>query len=132
VRLPDGGIERIWSRPTSDSMTFGSDGQHALITYVAKPDGVYDSFAFVDFAAKTVRRLTGFRGYSGSLFAVHPQGKLISIGSGNGLYVYDVERGKVRFAAHRPLYENRIDPNFPRRVLIGTDNVKDEFHVDVP
>jgi hypothetical protein len=132
VRLPGGGVEQIWSRPTSESMTFSPDGEHALVTYVAKPDGIYDSFAWIDFAAKTVRSLNGFRGYSGSLFALHPQGKLISIGSGNGLHVYDVERGKVRFAAHRPLYENRVDPNLSRRVLIGTDNVKDEFYVDVP
>ncbi len=113
-------------------MVFGPDGQHALIRFITSPEGVYDGYGWVDFAARTVRKLVGFRGYSGSMFTVGLGGKLISAGSGSGLYVYDMERGKVRFAAHRPLYENRFDANLPRRVVVGTDNVKDEFYVDVP
>jgi hypothetical protein len=131
VRWPDGGVEHVWARPTGDSPTFDLDGRFALVTYVDNPEGVYRGFAFVDFDARTVRILKGFRGYSGSLFIVHPGGKLISIGSGSGLHVFDVERGQSRFAAHRPLYDNHADPNLPRRVIVGTDNVEDVFYVDV-
>jgi hypothetical protein len=131
VHLPDGGSERVWSRATSEYMVFGPDGQHALVRYITSPEGVYDGYAWVDFAARTVRVLSGFRSYSGSTPLIHPGGKLVSAGSGSGLYVYDMERGTVRFAAHRPLYENEIDVNNPRRVVVGTDNVKDEFYVDV-
>ncbi|MFO0567938.1 MAG: hypothetical protein U0263_19925 [Polyangiaceae bacterium] len=132
THLPDGGSEQVWARPSSSYVDWSPAGQHALIRYAPDPDGVYDGWAWVDFGAKTVRRLQGFRGYSGSMFAVHPGGQIVSIGSGSGLYVYEMTKGKVFFAAHRPLYENLVDPNLPRRVVVGTDNVKDFFYVDVP
>jgi len=132
THLPDGGQEQIWARPSSYSVDWSPEGQHALIRYAPDPDGVYDGWAWVDFGARTVRRLQGFRGYSGSTFDVHPGGQIVSIGSGSGLYAYDMQKGKVFFAAHRPLFENQVDPNLPRRVVVGTDNVKDFFYVDVP
>lgn len=133
VRLPDGGVENVWSRATSADMDFDPDGQHALIRYVRNPaEGIYDGWAFVDFVARTVRPLVKFKATSGSLFVVHPAGKLISIGSGRGAYVYDMERGVVRFAAHAALYDNMVDANLPRRLVIGTDNVEDVFYVDIP
>jgi hypothetical protein len=133
THLPDGGTEQVWSRPTSEYMDFDPEGEHALIRFVTKPaEGVYDGWGYVDFKARTVRRLTGFRATTGSGFIVHPTGKLISIGSGSGVYVYDMDRGKVRFGAQFDLYSNRVDRNSPRRIVIGTDGVMDEFYVDVP
>lgn len=132
THLPDGGMEHVWSRPTSDYIDFDPEGEHALIRYVNSPDGVYAGWAWVDFKARTVRRMTGFKGTTGSTFELHPKGQLISIGSSRGLYVYDMDRGKVRFAPHSELYDNKNDPNFPRRMLVGTDNVEDIFYVDVP
>jgi hypothetical protein len=126
-------VENVWSRATSDSMDFAPEGNHALIRYVTKPAvGVYDGWAWVDFTARTVRPLAGIKATSGSMFMLHPAGKLVSIGSGRGVYVYDMERGVVRFGPHNELYDNVLDRNFPRRVVIGTDNVEDIFYVDVP
>jgi hypothetical protein len=133
VRLPDGGVEQVWSRPTSEYMDFDPEGQHALIRYVRNvQEGVYDGWAYVDFVARTVRPLTGFKATTGSTFEVHPNGKLISIGSSRGVYIYDMERGVLRFAPHNELYDNLLDRNFPRRIVIGTDGVEDIFYVDVP
>lgn len=132
TRYPDERTERVWAKPTSDYLVFDDAGAHALITYAGGPDTVRDSFALVDFAALTVRPLTGVKGTSGSMFALGPGAKLLTIGSGSGLFVYDLERGQKRFAAHRPLYGNHVFPHHPRRVVAGTDEPMDLFLVAVP
>jgi hypothetical protein len=86
----------------------------------------------VDFEAVTVRALPDVRATSGSLFDLGPNGTLLSIGSALGLYVYDLERGELRFAAHAPLYGNDSFPYQPRRLVAGTDEPMDLFIVDVP
>lgn len=132
VRYPDERTESVWSKPTSDYMVFDGAGAHVMIQYAAGPDSVRSSFALVDFATLTVRPLEGVKGMSGSTFALTPGAKLITIGSGSGLWVYDVERAEKRFAAHRPLYGNHVFPHHPRRVVAGTDEPMDLFLVDVP
>lgn len=132
MRYPDERTERVWTKPTSDTLVFDGGGTHALITYAGGPDTVRDSFALVDFAALSVRPLRGVKATSGSLFALTPGAKLLTIGSGSGLHVYDLERGQKRFAAHRPLYGNHVFPHHPRRIVAGTDEPMDLFLVDVP
>lgn len=132
VRYPDLSIERVWMVPTSSSMVFDSTGNHALITFVDGPDGVYDAYAFVDFDARTVRRMHGVRATSGSLFSLGPDGKILTIGSGQGLYVYDLDKALIRFAPHSPLYGNFTFPYNPRRLVAGTDEPMDLFIVEVP
>lgn len=131
VRYPDERTERVWSRPTSDSVVFESNGTHAMITYAKGPDTVRDSFALVDFVALTVRPLVGVKARSGSLFSLSPGAKLLTMGSGSGLWVYDVERAQTRFAAHSPLYGNHVFPHHPRRVVAGTDEPMDLYLVEV-
>ncbi len=132
VRYPDERTERVWTKPTSDTLVFDGGGTQALITYAGGPDTVRDSFALVDFVALSVRPLRGVKATSGSLFALTPGAKLLTIGSGSGLHVYDLERGQKRFAAHRPLYGNHVFPHHPRRIVAGTDEPMDLFLVDVP
>lgn len=131
-RLPDGRLEHVWARATASEMEFAPEGDHALIRYVDNPEGVFAGWAYVDFRAHTVRPLQNFKPTSGSLFKLHPGGSLASIGSSAGLVVYDMGRSKVRVAPHNEMYANDIDRNLPRRVVVGTDGVKDEFYVDVP
>jgi hypothetical protein len=132
VRLPDERIEQVWTRKTSDRIVFDLTGEHAFITFADGSDDVRDAFALVDFEAVTVRALPDVRATSGSLFDLGPNGTLLSIGSALGLYVYDLERGELRFAAHAPLYGNDSFPYQPRRLVAGTDEPMDLFIVDVP
>lgn len=132
VRYPDERTERVWSKPSSDYVVFDSAGAHAMIVYAEGADGVRQSYALVDFGALTVRPLRGVKATSGSMFTLSPGAKLLTIGSGSGLFVYDVERAQTRFAAHRPLYGNHVFPHHPRRVVAGTDEPMDLFLVEVP
>jgi hypothetical protein len=127
VRYPDERREDVWTRKSSDSVVFDITGDHAFIAYANDPDDVRDAFAFVDFAAQTIRPLEGVRATSGSLFDLGPEGKLLTIGSGSGLWVYDLERGVKRFGAHRPLYGNFSFPYLPRVLVAGTDEPMDLF-----
>lgn len=131
VRHTDERTERVWSRPTSERIVFESSGSHAMVTFAESSDGVYSSFALVDFETLTVRRLRGAKAQSGSLFALSPGAKLLTIGSRSGLYPYDLERAKVRFAAHSPLFGNFVFPHHPRVLVAGTDEPMDLFLVDV-
>jgi hypothetical protein len=132
VRFPDRRSEQVWSRPTSDDILFDLAGGHALVVFAKDADGIYDDHALVDFEARTVRPVLGLARASGSLFQLHPGAKLLTIGSGAGLFVYDLERGQRRFAAHRPLYGNFAFPYHPRTVVAGTDEPMDLFLVEVP
>lgn len=132
VRVPDSREEHVWKKPTSDTMYWDPDGAFALITFVDNPEGVYSSYAWVDFAAMTVRELRGIKGRSGSLFQIHPGGQVISIGSGSGVYAYDLARGRVHFAAHSPLYSNDFAQGQPRRIVAVEDDSGKMFTIDVP
>ena len=132
LRQPDQRTERVWDKPTSDFIVFDNSGSHAMISYADGADGVRDAFALVSFEAQTVEPLRGVKGTSGSMFALTTGAKLLTIGSGSGLWVYDIERRQKRFAAHRPLYGNHVFPHHPRRVVAGTDEPMDLFLVDVP
>lgn len=133
VRYPDGAIENVWSRPSSDQyVVFDPSGKRAMFRYAPRPDGVNDGYALVDFEARSVRRLDGMKWYSGSMPAFTHGGALLTVGSGQGLHVYDVDRGQKRLAAHRPLYGNFTFPHLPRTLVAGTDEPMDLFLIRVP
>lgn len=133
VRYPEGTIEHVWSRPSSVAyVTFDPSGKRALFFFANDPDGVYDTPALVDFEARTVRPLKNARSYSGSMPALTHGGVLLTVGSGHGVHVYDLERGQERVASHRPLYGNFTFAHQPRVLIAGTDEPMDLFRVEVP
>ena len=133
VQYPEGTVERVWSRPSSDVYAlFDPAGKRAMFFYADDPDGVYDAPALVDFEARTVRPLENLKRYSGSMPSLTHGGALLTVGSGHGLHVYDLERGQVRLAAHRPLYGNFTFAHQPRVVIAGTDEPMDLFRIEVP
>ena len=104
-------------------------GKRALFMW-ADDDDVRDAYALVDFQTLEVRPLHSVKWPSGSTFALGHGGALLTIGSSSGLYVYDLERGVKRFAAHAPLYGNFVFPYAPRAVVGGTDEPMDLFFID--
>ncbi len=130
VRYPDGRVEDVWSKKSSDTYSvYDPSGRRALFKW-ADDDDVRDAYALVDFQTLEVRQLKNVKWPSGSTFALGYGGALLTIGSSQGLYVYDLERRVKRLAPHSPLFGNFVFPYAPRAVVGGTDEPMDLFFID--